>query len=236
MATRAELLGNIELLVTGGRPTDESRYWDGQALFLLNYETARAVYEDAVERMKANRKNSGLSWGAHAMQKIDPSLLQQATLDVVAQQNDRGEDAWGEAKIPEPPLPMPDNFGIIDVYVRNKKTGVPILLKPGTIGTARPVTSVLFSRPIWTHVGDKLQVYGFKGNPIPDTITVNMVGFGEIPEGMTEEEFMNQTYPLPEHLITIVTQRVVGQLREQLGMPGDSFNDNKDQSTNPQPS
>lgn len=236
MATRGELISNIELLVTGGRPTDESRYWSGQALFMLNYHTALAIYEDAIQRMKLAGAERGFSWDPQLADRIDPSLLQTLELDVVEEETASGRKSWGKAILPEPPLPLPDTFGVVSVFVRNYRTGVPVVLIPSNTNKVRPSVGVLFSQPTWLRSGLTLELYGFRGKSFPDKVHVRMVGYGLPPEGISEEDFLNQTYPIPEHLIDIVTQRVVEQLRMQLGVPGDSFNDNKDQAVTPQPS
>lgn len=232
MATRTELLDNIELLVTGGRPTDEDRFWIDQALFLLNIESARAIYEEALERIKIEQNRPGYSWDPQLASRVDPGLLQTETLEVVPQGNER----WGIATLPAPPLPLPESFGIISVFSRKPSTGTPITIQPGTTSTVRARTGTIFSQPVWIRAGQELELYGFRGQPLPGKIQVRMVGYGQRPEGVSQEWFLNQQFPLPDHLASMVTQRVVELLRSQVAMPGDSYNDNRDQSATSQPS
>lgn len=232
MATRAELLGNIQLQVTGGLLNDDGRFNSAQALFALDIETARAVYEYGVNLMEAREATTSFSWGSRNERSFDPALL--GTVDVeIAQVSDR---QYYEGELPQTPIALPDHFGITNVFVPHIRTGIPQVLQPATHATARSQANVLFSSPLWVRVGNKLHVYNFRGVSAPSSLKVTMIGGGLLTEGMDSETFMNGAYPLPKHLEAQVTARVVQTLRQQLGLPGDTFNDNKQQAVNPQTS
>lgn len=209
MATLRDILSDIELRVTAGRPTDEERYNWAQAAFILNVTTAKLLRDRALEQIQLSNDRYHY--------ESDPILWKTYTLTV---QTDSQGIKYVE--LPYPPVSMPINFGIKDVFTIDPRYGAPNKLSRGTYSSADTGRNRDFAQPQYVYSGTRLELYN-----AGLISTVNIVA---VNSGQDMDASLDSEYPLPEDLIGQAVMEVTQILLGQQQLPDDVYNDGKDES------
>lgn len=210
MATLRDILSDIELRVTAGRPTDEDRFNWGQAAFVLNVTTARLIRDRSIEQLQISNYRYNYD--------SDPILWKTYVLNV--QTDSRGVKY---VELPFPPVSMPINFGVKDVFTIDSRSGAPNKLTRGTFSSADINRNRDFAQPMFVYSGTNLELYN-----IGTINSVNVVAVNSGQDASTAD--LDAEYPLPEDLIGQAVLEVTQILLGQQSLPDDVYNDGQDQA------